>query len=272
MDMAAARGLTEAISPSRRRPGNRVGVAGGAGPDWIYTDDATGSRLGRSEGLAPPASACSRAAFSAPTRTNRCAPTHGAVLLGGGNAGRIFQVTDDNPLVGLEQRAELLRKLGNAIGKHPRSTRATAVRPGNLTRASATTGAGGAVDSGRVLSSPMDIWPSPVRIDGRPLGDVGNHSALIRSDATSRIVPFHKLSQWLSYSLIEPWNNLASRCRISTASPDWRRRNVACVDAGLLTLRIKPRCPWPTAVQRTIVEWRALIALLDRLANTVRRH
>ena len=53
-DMAAARGLT----------GSHLAVAAGdlaivsvlldagAGPDWIYTDDATGLRLGRSEGLA----------------------------------------------------------------------------------------------------------------------------------------------------------------------------------------------------------------------------
>jgi len=30
------------------------------------------------------------------------------------------------------------------------------------------------------------------------------HPAVRRADASDTLVPFHKLSQWLSYSLIEP--------------------------------------------------------------------
>ena len=42
------------------------------------------------------------------------------------------------------------------------------------------------------------------RSDGIPLGDTWQHPALQTDDATSGLVPFHKLSQWLAYSLIEP--------------------------------------------------------------------
>src|SRR5438094_9685565 len=44
------------------------------------------------------------------------------------------------------------------------------------------------------------IWPGRLSLDGVPLGDCGHHGA-VPGDG---IVPFHKLSQWLVYSLIEP--------------------------------------------------------------------
>src|SRR6266513_245799 len=44
------------------------------------------------------------------------------------------------------------------------------------------------------------IWPGRLSLNGVPLGDCGRHGA-VPGDG---IVPFHKLSQWLAYSLIEP--------------------------------------------------------------------
>ena len=37
-----------------------------------------------------------------------------------------------------------------------------------------------------------------------PLGDCWRHPAIVTDDATNGLVPLHKLSQWLAYSLIEP--------------------------------------------------------------------
>ena len=39
---------------------------------------------------------------------------------------------------------------------------------------------------------------------GIPIGDAGRHPAVRTGDDTDQIVPFHKLSQWLTYSLLEP--------------------------------------------------------------------
>src|SRR5262249_58416667 len=44
------------------------------------------------------------------------------------------------------------------------------------------------------------IWPARISLAGVPLGDCGRHST-VPGDG---IVPFHKLSQWLAYSLVEP--------------------------------------------------------------------
>ena len=51
-----------------------------------------------------------------------------------------------------------------------------------------------------VLRAFGPIWPGRLSLGGVPLGDCGRHSA-VPGDG---LVPFHKLSQWLAYSLIEP--------------------------------------------------------------------
>ncbi len=95
-----------------------------------------------------------------------------------------FQVKAHNPLTGLEGRAELLRKLGG-VGL---------ARPGALFDVVAGSASGGEVKAAAILAAVLDrlspIWPLP-------MGDVWRHPAI-------GLVPFHKLSQWLSYSLVEP--------------------------------------------------------------------
>ena len=51
-----------------------------------------------------------------------------------------------------------------------------------------------------VLRAFGPIWPGRLSLAGVPLGDCGRHPA-VPGDG---LVPFHKLSQWLVYSLIEP--------------------------------------------------------------------
>ena len=278
-DMAAAHGLA----------GDDLAVAAGdlaivsvlldagAGPDWVYTDDATGLRLGRSEGLALASLRLFESGLLSARETDPLRADASALSsLPAEALGRVFQVTDDNPLVGLDQRAGLLRKLGDAMGKHPSLyARDGAVRPGNLIAALGVRPDLQARDIlVALLISLMDIWPSPVRIGGRSLGDVGNHRGLIRSDATTGIVPFHKLSQWLSYSLIEPLQRSGATVSALdglTGLAEYRNGGLF-IDTGVLTLRDKTATTvahGPSS--ELIVEWRALtVALLDRLANGVR--
>jgi hypothetical protein len=178
--------------------------------------------------------------------------------------------------VGLEQRAGLLRKLGETIAKHPSFyARGDAVRPGNLLPALASRTDLQARDILiALLTTLMDIWPSPVRIEGRPLGDAGRHDALVRDDKTDGIVPFHKLSQWLSYSLIEPLQQLGapvSGLDGLTGLAEYRNGGLF-VDTGVLTLKdLSAVAQAHAPASELIVEWRALtVALLDRLASDVR--
>ncbi len=121
-----------------------------------------------------------------------------------------------------------------------------------------------------VLEGLGDIWPGRVEIAGVNLGDVWHHRAI----AGGGLVPFHKLSQWLTYSLLEPLQELGleiAGLNTLTGLPEYRNGGL-CLDLGLLQVK------HPNILQQThaaesevIVEWRALtVILLDRIAEAVR--
>jgi hypothetical protein len=108
-----------------------------------------------------------------------------------------------------------------------------------------------------------------------PLGDCWQHSALVTADATSGLIPLHKLSQWLSYSLIEPLQAaglVVADIDGLTGLAEYRNGGLM-LDTGVLALREPAAAGVAHDVGSSlIVEWRALtVALLDRLAETVRR-
>ena len=125
-----------------------------------------------------------------------------------------------------------------------------------------------------LLESLSSIWPSGLMLDGFAVGDAGRHPAVRTGDATDRIVPFHKLSQWLTYSLLEPLEaaGLAvERFDALTALPEYRNGGLL-VDLGV----IRPRAAIDPLVRHEVsselvVEWRALtVALMDPLVDLVR--
>jgi hypothetical protein len=231
----------------------------GAGPDWSYREPGTGETYARSEGLGIASlhmfanGAFSRDAKGDPLRVDaeRLAKlTPMDVAMG-------FQVKAHNPLLGLEGRADLLRKLGGVgLG-----------RPGALFDIVADGATGdGEVKAESILAAVLDrlspIWPSP-------RGDVWEHPVV-------GLVPFHKLSQWMSYSLVEPIEGAGLEVvalDALTGLPEYRNGGLL-VDAGALrpkqrVLLEKRFAPGDEA----IVEWRALtVALLDEIAGHVRLH
>jgi hypothetical protein len=94
-------------------------------------------------------------------------------------------------------------------------------------------------------------------------------------DATDQLMPLHKLSQWLTYSLIEPVERagiVVTDIDALTGLAEYRNGGLF-IDSGTLTLRDPADLARPHAVEATlVVEWRALtVALLDRLAVLVRQ-
>jgi hypothetical protein len=88
------------------------------------------------------------------------------------------------------------------------------------------------------------------------------------------IVPFHKLSQWLTYSLIEPLQEAGFRITDIdglTGLAEYRNGGLF-LDCGVLELRDPDLSRRPLdPFGEPVVEWRALtVALLDRLAERVR--
>ncbi len=103
-----------------------------------------------------------------------------------------------------------------------------------------------------------------------PLGDCGHHGA-VPGDG---LVPFHKLSQWLAYSLVEPLE--AGGVPVIgldglTGLAEYRNGGLF-IDCGVIVPRDPSLPARPLdAVSEPVVEWRALtVALLDRLAADVR--
>jgi len=267
-DLAAAAGDLAIVS---------VLLDAGAGPDWVYRDTETGLRLGRSEGLALASLRLFEAGLlSKKPDDSLRADADALMALTPEQLGEAFQVGPENPLVGLEQRAGLLRKLGQAVVARPDIFGIDgASRPGNLLL---WLGKRPSIQARDILIALLDtltgIWPSPVRIDGVPLGDVGHHPAISRSDASSGIVPFHKLSQWMSYSLIEPLQQSGTTVTDLdglTGLAEYRNGGLF-IDTDVLSLKdpaLAGQAHAPSS--ELIVEWRALtVALLDRVADDVR--
>jgi hypothetical protein len=191
---------------------------------------------------------------------------------------RHFQVDGGNPLVGVEQRSALLRRLGKALAERADLFGRAPARPGNLIDYFHTIARERRIHASQLLATLLDglasIWPSALMVDGYPVGDAGRHPAVRTGDDADGIVPFHKLSQWLAYSLIEPleWAGLAvERVDELTALAEYRNGGLL-IDLGVIRPRaaIDPRAQHEVASE-LIVEWRALtVALMDPLVDLVR--
>jgi hypothetical protein len=189
----------------------------------------------------------------------------------------LFQAGTANPLPGLDGRAAQLRRLGSALVTQ-RDAFGNTARPGSLFDTLTAQGTRSAVSASTLLGVLLDslgpIWLTGSALDGVPLGDVWRHSHAGGSGPTAGWVPFHKLSQWLAYSLFEPleWAGITVTDRdLLTALPEYRNGGLL-LDAGVLRLAdaTDGARTWDVG-NELIVEWRALtVALIDELAPRVR--
>ena len=248
----------------------------GAGAAWRWREPGTGLELARSEGLGVASLHlfASGALSSDPDHPLR-ADADGLSRVTEDTVSRAFQVDGGNPLAGLDGRVALLHALGHALRAHPALFGDAPARPGHLFDALTTNHASVALGDAlhAVLHGLGAIWPGRIVIDGISLGDVWRHPAIVRDDATHGLVPFHKLSQWLAYSLVEPM--LEAGVEVTgvdtlTGLAEYRNGGLF-VDLGVLALRDPGAASSPLAIDsELVVEWRALtVALLDRLAPLV---
>ena len=260
----------------------------GAGERWAYREPDGGGTYTRSEGLAVASYHLFESGLLSddPGRDPHRADAGALAALTVGDLGGAFQVGPENPLVGLEGRAAILRRLGAVVAStpeifgvagdgsdgHPGRTCRLGRLGLHLASQARAGGAGSALPASAVLGAVLEvlgpIWPGREVCAGRNLGDVWTHPTVGR-------VPFHKLSQWLTYSLCEPREE--SGVPISgyddlTGLAEYRNGGLF-VDGGVLI----PKDPGALSATHAVasplvVEWRALtVALLDRIAVEVRR-
>ena len=250
----------------------------GAGPAWSYHEPGTGLRLSRSEGLGVASfHAFTAGLFSSDPGDPLRADAAGLAGLTAERLGAAFQADDANPLIGLDGRMTILRRLGGALSAAPEVFGPDG-RPGGLLDAVRAAGRE-SVRAHDILSTILTrlapIWPGGNMIGDHPVGDCWRHPALGGPGLTAGWMPFHKLSQWLTYSLLEPfgWAGVAvTDLDELTGLPEYRNGGLL-LDTGMLRLRDAELASqnW-TAADELVVEWRALtVSLLDELAPLVRK-
>lgn len=245
----------------------------GAGAAWHYDDAAHGQRLSRSEGLGVASfdwfvRGGWSADAAAPLRTDAAA----LAAVTPDALADAFQVGADNPLVGLDGRAALLRRLGEVMAATPAVFGAPA-RLGNLLDFLLMQSEGDRIDADVVLGTLLralgPVWPGRLSLEGVNLGDCWHHPA-----TADGWMPFHKLTQWLTYSLLEPLADAGLHVTgldALTGLPEYRNGGLL-LDTGLL---MPASGALPTVLlsvdDPAIVEWRAVtVAALDLIADGVR--
>jgi hypothetical protein len=261
----------------------------GAGPDWHFIEPGSQRRLVRSEGLAVASfHAFMSGAFSSDLRVPMRVDSAALERVDADQLARLFQVREGNALVGLEGRVALLRRLGAALKKRP-DVFGNPGRPGYLfdLLTNPMVGVPGStvqriavkrVSAQQILRALLKafggIWPSGQLLAGKPIGDTWPHPMAGGEGPSAGRVPFHKLSQWLSYSLVEPfqWAGIeVEGLDALTGLPEYRNGGLL-IDAGVIV----PRDPAFGAKAYTVadpwvIEWRALtVTLLDDVARQVR--
>ncbi len=246
----------------------------GSGVEWKYVEEDTGLILRRSEGLAVAGlymflqgdfshDGSSSATFLGLKNFSAQKLTEG------------MQVSQANPLVGTEGRAALLRSLGSTIEKRSEFINQ---RPGGLIDYIEANF--GKIISGSdllnlILKTLGPIWPLRLNLGGINMGDTWIYSPWVSGEKidTECLIPFHKLSQWLTYSLVAPLSMAGievSHLDSLTGLPEYRNGGLF-LDSGVISLK-DPN--WAngtyTPSDLLIIEWRALtVSLLDKIAVEV---
>ncbi|KAL8938953.1 MAG: hypothetical protein Q9211_002972 [Gyalolechia sp. 1 TL-2023] len=280
----------------------------GAGTKWSYTSKESGKTYRRSEGLAVASLEMYKAGYfssdpAEPYQVNAA----GLNRLSEGQLAIGLQVSDANPIAGLEGRAGLLARLAEAL-ENPEYF-GSSQRPGNmldylLAHPSTQNSSVPIVMIPTLWTVLTDglatIWPaSRTQIAGVSLGDAWPCSSMPSppdAQPWENIVPFHKLTQWLCYSLMAPMTRLMSiqfaGVDLLTGLPEYRNGGLF-IDTGLVTLRpadaqrgleayrhnatVKGQpcmevVPLFSADDDVVVEWRALtVGFLDDLLVEVNR-
>ncbi|WP_374077500.1 DUF1688 family protein [Bdellovibrio bacteriovorus] len=120
-----------------------------------------------------------------------------------------------------------------------------------------------------VLDGLGEIWPGRVKVGGVNLGDIWSYSKV-----PGGLAAFHKLSQWMSYSLMEPLMEAGFELvevEKLTGLAEYRNGGLL-LDLGLITLKdakLIEQSHRPDS--ELIIEWRGLtVSLLDRIGDKVR--
>ncbi|KAK0667065.1 hypothetical protein QBC41DRAFT_229319 [Cercophora samala] len=299
----------------------------GAGTKWSYKSVENGRVYRRSEGIAVATLDMFKTGLFSGNPANKYqVDAEGLRQLTVEKLAQGLQSKPGNEMAGLEGRAQLLIRLGEALGN--KEYFGEDARPGNMldhilshpsTQASSVIIVPLPVLWNVLMDGLAPIWPpSRTAINGVSLGDAWPCSSMPQpaQSPTSptfspfpnttgqsngiapweSILPFHKLTQWLTYSLMQPMQSIMkiqfAGQELLTGLPEYRNGGLF-IDMGVLTLKPEDQerglQHYADYCQRTgtkavevapmfepsddvIVEWRGVtVGFLDMLAMEVNR-
>lgn len=239
----------------------------GAGAAWKYFEESSGKYFNRSEGLGVASLYMFKSGVMSSDKKSWMADSVGLQTVTANDLEKYFQVTNDNPLVGVRGRVQLLNNLGKACEHNPVFKKEH--RPGNIIDHLASI-YGNKIPATAVLRAVLDglgeIWPGRISAGKVNLGDVWQHSKL-------DLIPIHKLSQWMTYSLLEPIMDAGFEVEGVeglTGLAEYRNGGLL-IDSGLISLKDPANLEkvW-TPDSDLIIEWRSLtIHLLDQIGAAI---
>lgn len=244
----------------------------GAGDTWSYAENSSGKVFSRSEGLGV---ASFYLFMSGDLSDDKARPlqatAQGLQNLSVTQLQQAFQVSDRNPLIGVEGRLTLLRNLGITVSQ--KKDLFPGGRPGGLVDYLHQR-YGKKITGPQLLRAVLDglgeIWPGRVKVAGVNLGDIWSYSKV-----PGGLAAFHKLSQWMTYSLAEPLIEAGFELveiEKLTGLAEYRNGGLL-LDRGLISLKdpsLYEKSHKPES--ELIIEWRGLtVYLLDRIGEEVRK-
>ncbi|KAI1091712.1 DUF1688-domain-containing protein [Rostrohypoxylon terebratum] len=240
----------------------------GAGTSWSFKSAENGRMYRRSEGLAVASLEMFKTGLFSGNPNNKFqVDKDGLRKLTVEQLAKGMQSRPGNELAAIEGRAQLLVRLASALEEKTEYFGDDG-RPGNLidyllshptTQATSNPVVVLPVLWNALMSGLANIWPlSRTAIDGVPLGDAWPCSSMPQQTtaptspnlspfpnaqgaaAWESILPFHKLTQWLTYSLMQPMQNLLriqfAGTELLTGLPEYRNGGLF-IDLGVLTLK-----------------------------------
>ncbi|KAJ9158279.1 DUF1688-domain-containing protein [Coniochaeta hoffmannii] len=299
----------------------------GAGTQWSFKSGENGKVYRRSEGIAVASLEMFKTGLFSGNKSNKYQVDKAALQqLTVDQLARGLQSRPGNEMAGLEGRTSLLVRLASALDER-KDIFGENGRPGNmldyllshpLTQASSTVIVPIPVLWDVLLNGLMPIWPaSRTAINGVSLGDAWPCSSMPQptqppSSPTfspfpnsngqpavapwESILPFHKLTQWLTYSLMQPMQSIMkihfAGAELLTGLPEYRNGGLF-IDLGVLTLKKEDEARglqnYTKHCERTgssgvevapmfepgddvIVEWRGVtVGFLDKLCVEINR-
>lgn len=242
----------------------------GAGNVWAYNEKTSGKMFNRSEGLGVASFYLFMEGALSEDGSMKATAT-GLKNLTATRLKEAFQVTEANPLVGVEGRLSLLQNLGKTVAD--KKELFPLGRPGSIVDYLEIR-YGKNITGPQLLRAVLDglgeIWPGRLKVAGVNLGDAWSYD-----NVPGGVAVFHKLSQWMTYSLIEPLLEagfVVTDVDKLTGLAEYRNGGLL-VDRELITLKdpsLAGIAHHPST--NLVIEWRGLtVALLDRIGAEVQK-